>query len=136
METGNFTSLGIYNGFGLFSNDVDAVARLFRFIPLNYPYSGVYRIISQFFGPTRSLVFDSNNNYLGFNQTNNTLVNQHWYVGVTDHGSYVIMPYAETRMYLTVDPRNYKITVEDQESFCAWSLIEEGDFIGARAPKS
>ncbi|UJR17997.1 hypothetical protein I4U23_004898 [Adineta vaga] len=135
MQSGNFTTAGIYSSgdpqLGLYRSDFPYSIPLFRFIPVEDTSPNIYRITSRFFGPTRSLLFDRSQTYLGFNRTNHTATSQHWSVELTNSGNYVIKPVDEPEMYLTADAENYKITVEFKEHSCAWCLIEGGDFIGA-----
>ncbi|CAF1126122.1 unnamed protein product [Rotaria sordida] len=111
-------------------------ARLFRFIPVLEMTPDIYRITSKYLGPTRSLLFDRSQNYLGFNQTNHTATNQHWFVRLRDTGDYSIRPVDAPQFLLTSNRGTYKVTVELNEYFCAWCLIEDGDFIGPIAPAS
>ena len=117
----------------LFNPDDASVKQLFRFIP-TLTESNSYRITSQYFGPTRSLTYDIRSGYLGFNQTNNTATSQHWFVYWADGGNNLIVPYGADRLYLTADSTG-KISVEFSESFCAWCLIEDGDFMGSHKPQ-
>ncbi|CAF1403538.1 unnamed protein product [Adineta ricciae] len=138
MKVGNFTAMGIHPSYSddplqVWHTTIPEVMRLFRFIPVEE--GGIpnnYRITSQFFGPTRSLVYDSDQNYLGFNRTNHTSTSQHWRVELTDGGNYMIYQAAKPHLYLTKSYEPYILTVAGTEYFCAWCLIEEGDFIGVK----
>ncbi|CAF1341420.1 unnamed protein product [Adineta ricciae] len=94
----------------------------------------IYRITSRFFGPTRSLVFNGSLKDPGFNQTNHTATNQHWYVELANSGNYIINPVDRPEMYLTADANDGRIIIDYKEHSCAWCLIEDDDFIGAKSP--
>ncbi|CAF3775882.1 unnamed protein product [Rotaria sp. Silwood1] len=139
MQVGNFSSAdyaedGQYY-FMILETVLGKPTQLFRFIPVDYYTPNVYRITNKFYGPTRSLFYNDYNDAFGFEQTNHTSSYQHWSVILQETGNYQIKPVNTDKYMTAMDDRHWPapagvIDVLDEEVFCAWCLVKDGDYIG------
>ena len=133
MISGNFTSIDFApTGTKFYISDtiLDESTQLFRFTNVEGQFSDVYRITNKFYGPTRSLTYDKSYDRLSFNETNDTATNQYWAVELRGRGDYFIGPIHGGGLRLTADNKDRTVSVANDDYFCAWCLVKDGDFIG------